>query len=107
MARQFRLYTAREEDTYRLSLTGELDMATVPDFEQALRTACADGAPTITVDLSGLAFVDSGGLVAILEGQRLCVGHGRKYRIDPRMSPAVRRLLEITGVERLPFGTDP
>jgi anti-sigma B factor antagonist len=103
MAPQFRLRTQHDGGDYRLSLTGELDLATVPDLERALSAACAEGARSVTLDLSGLAFIDSTGLKALLQGARLCVSHGCEYGIDRNMSPPVKRLLEIAGVGRVPF----
>jgi anti-sigma B factor antagonist len=103
MGGQFRLRSEHDGGDYRLSLTGELDIATVPQFEQALGAACADGAKSITVDLSGLAFIDSTGLRALLAGGEICVSHGSEYWIDRNMSPPVKRLLEIAGVGRVPF----
>src|SRR5438270_8164330 len=98
MVPQFRIRIDREDESYRLSLTGELDIATVPEFERAVGAAGSNGARSITVDLSGLAFIDSTGLRALLEAARLCAGNDCEYWIDERMSPPVKRLLEIAGV---------
>lgn len=106
MASPFQIDTEHDDDgRYRLALAGELDLAAAPSFLRALETACADGARSITVDLSGLTFIDSAGLRAVLQGHRLCFGHGSEYWLDPTMAPPIRRLLEIAGVrpDAIPF----
>jgi anti-sigma B factor antagonist len=103
MTTPFRLDVLEESHGRRFALSGEFDLAGAPIFEQALQAACADGARAITLDLSGLTFIDSTGLRAILAGQQLCVGDRREYWIERNMSPPVKRLLEIAGVGRIPF----
>jgi anti-sigma B factor antagonist len=46
---------------------GDLDVATVSGFREALRDAVRDGAGPVVVDLSEVDFVDSSGLGAIME----------------------------------------
>ena len=52
------------EDAY-LELAGELDAFTVSEFDEAF--ARTDGALDVTLDVSGLTFIDSTGLHAIVE----------------------------------------
>lgn len=49
---------------------GELDIATAPELEEALRLALASDAGAIVVDLRGIEMLDSTGLRALLEAQR-------------------------------------
>jgi anti-sigma B factor antagonist len=58
----FEIESARDAHTERLSLSGELDLASVSRVEQAVDAALAQGARTIVLDLSGMSFVDSSGL---------------------------------------------
>ncbi len=46
----------------RVTLTGELDIATVPRVQQAVDAMLAEGVTQITIDLAGVGFVDSSGL---------------------------------------------
>lgn len=46
----------------RLTLSGELDIATVPRFQEAIEVMLAAGARRLTIDLGPLAFLDSSGL---------------------------------------------
>ena len=48
-----------------LFLSGELDMATAEQFSSALAPAVTEGGP-ITVDISGLTFMDSTGVHALI-----------------------------------------
>jgi anti-sigma B factor antagonist len=85
-----------------LACTGELDLATVPVFEDALRRAAADGR-AIVVDLSELDFIDSRGLATILAFDRDLRESDRRLTIV-RGPDAVTRIFEITGVlDRLEF----
>jgi anti-anti-sigma factor len=79
----------------------------VPGFERALQTVCADGASAIVIDLSGVTFIDSAALRALLVGHELCISHGAEYWLDRDMASPVKRLLEIAGVGRVPFIGEP
>ena len=95
---------------HRLLLSGELEIASVPTLEGAVKRLCtAEGTTAITLDLSELMFIDSTGLAAIIFAGRLCEKHGYGFSLvqGPR---AVQRLFELTGlIDVLPFregGTD-
>jgi anti-anti-sigma factor len=72
---------------------GELDIATVPDFEQSFDEVVGSAPEAIVVDLSELTFIDSTGLRALLT-------MSERYKGDLGLtvgSPAVERIIEITG----------
>ena len=77
------------EDGFRLE--GELDMATAGELRELLHAA--EGDDPIVLDFSGVPFMDSSGLRALLEGARSddC---GPVVIKDP--TPQVRRLLDIS-----------
>ena len=52
----------QDADAGRLTLSGELDIATVPRFQEAIEGMLADGVRRLTIDLGPLAFLDSSGL---------------------------------------------
>lgn len=88
---------------YRLLLTGELDIASVPSLEASVSRLCVDGTRAITLDLSRLLFIDSTGLAAIVFAGKLCDKHGCQFSLVPGSS-AVQRLFELTGlIDVLPF----
>lgn len=89
-----------------LHLAGELDFATCPLFEQALKEA-QDDASVVSIDLQELTFIDCAGLAAIVHAAT------RAAAIETRLilvgaTGQVERLLELTGplraVEVVKFG---
>ena len=82
--------------THVIALRGELDVATVPALEEALRAALDAGRTALAIDLLELTFLDSTGLMVLLNGLR------RVMRQDGRLvlactNPTVLRLLDVTG----------
>ncbi len=81
-----------------VSVTGELDVATVPAVEAALRRAEACGADEVVLDLSGLTFIGSAGLRLILEADDRARSAG--HRLTLRTGAAVVRTVELAGAAR-------
>jgi anti-anti-sigma factor len=80
---------------------GELDMATQDELRAALEQQAGRGA--VTLDLSGLTFLDTSGLRLILETAEAANRGGFAFKVLPGI-PAVQRLFEIAGVrELIPF----
>ncbi|HLI00166.1 MAG TPA: STAS domain-containing protein [Acidimicrobiales bacterium] len=79
-------------------LQGDLDTYTAPRLRQAL--AALASAPRLVVDLSDVAFIDSAGLGALVGGIRRAQDAGGATAVVCRR-PALVRLLEMTGFERL------
>jgi anti-anti-sigma factor len=88
----------------RLALEGELDLANAKTVEMSLLEAMASG-HKVLVDLGKLEFIDSTGisiLVMALQGDG-----AEKISFLPSESAAVRRVLNLTGVdERMRFASD-
>ena len=82
-------------------LSGEADTATAALLLREMLAAQPDtGARLVTVDASGLLFLDSASLrVLILAARALRGRHGTLVFARPQ--PRVARLLEITGADRL------
>jgi anti-sigma B factor antagonist len=86
-----------QEPAYEVLLHGELDMSTAPQLREELLRLTSDGAKQVTIDLSGLAFVDSTGLSVLITGlKRLREVGGDMALRSPQ--PGTRRVLEITGL---------
>lgn len=81
-----------------LRLDGELDLASVPQLEDAVESALVDGATEIVLDLRGLEFVDSTGLRAILAQDKRSVELGQTFALV-RGPEQVQRLMHMTGVD--------
>jgi anti-anti-sigma factor len=82
--------------------SGELDLATVPRVEDALRSP--EGPVShVTLDLTNVSFMDTSGLRLVLEEEKRAAQSGRTYSLVPG-PPAVQRIFELSGVaDRLPF----
>jgi anti-sigma B factor antagonist len=89
---------AREYRT--LSLAGEIDIATVPALEGALR-AMAAHTTRLVVDLSAVTFIDSAGLRTLLLAYRQADALGCDLAVVGAC-PHVERMLEIAGVRDTP-----
>jgi anti-sigma B factor antagonist len=87
--------TTTEEDTVILALRGELDLTSAPQFEQEVLAAAARNPRRMVIDLSGLEFMDSTGLRALLIARERAQenGHELALRRGPRQ---VQRVLELT-----------
>ena len=87
----------------RLSLTGELDLDTVPELEAAVAAARAEGADEVVVDLSGLGFMDSSGLRCLVQADDRATAEGWRLILVRGPDP-VHRVFEITRMDqRLTF----
>ena len=82
--------------THVLALRGELDVATVPRLADPLRVAIAAGKTSVVIDLGELTFLDSTGLMVLLNGLRRVVRQGGNLVISCT-NPTVLRLFDITG----------
>jgi anti-anti-sigma factor len=82
----------------RLALIGELDIAVADQVEERLRQHRNDD-EQVRLDLSELEFIDSSGVRAIVLGLRHARDAGHALEVDRRISPAVRRMIEIMGIE--------
>ena len=81
-----------------LRIVGELDVATAPRLGDALTDTASQS--DLVLDLSGVTFLDSDGVHAILELCRTRNGHGPVVIRNP--SRAVTRVFEILALERYP-----
>ena len=93
----------QEDGRARLSVTGELDLATADAFAHRVRGLCGNGS-RLLVDLSGIEFIDSRGLRALEHAvSDVRRAHG-KLEIGPGLAAQVRRILEIAAVGKNPVG---
>jgi anti-anti-sigma factor len=93
---------SRDANEVRVSAHGEVDVATAPRLYEALSGPDVAAAGSVIADLSGVSFIDSTGLRALLTAAEDLAG---RLRIIP--SPACRRLFAVTHVEDLLETTDP
>jgi len=88
-----------------LVVTGDVDLATAPEFVAAADAWTASGRQgTVRLDLSGVTFLDSTGISALLEIRRAAVGAGNDVLVVAR-SNTVSRVLALAGIAEL-FAAD-
>jgi anti-anti-sigma factor len=96
---RFAVLTDTAVDTHRVTVRGELDMASGPKLARALDDPAATGTARTFVDMSEVGFIDSDGMRTLVEAGRRAEATGRELRLVSA-SPAVRRTLELTGFAR-------
>src|SRR6476661_6698491 len=90
--------TSATDDRLIVHVVGELDLGTVPLFLGALDDAIETASTRIELDLGQLGFMDSSGVGAYVNAFRRARSRGLTLAIGDR-SPAVDRVLELSGVE--------
>ncbi|HET8952970.1 MAG TPA: STAS domain-containing protein [Solirubrobacteraceae bacterium] len=80
-----------------VSITGDLDLATVPRLRAELAVEPVAGAGAVVVDLAGVTFMDSTGLSALLELERDLTARGGRLAIACPEG-AARLLFDVAGV---------
>lgn len=99
----FQVESAREQDAARVTLSGELDIATVPRVEAAVNATLTKDLCTLTIDMTGLRFVDSSGLRMFIVLDKRAQEEGWTLRLIPPGEP-VLTIFRVSGVEEnLPF----
>src|SRR5947208_7682238 len=88
----------------RLSLTGELDLASAPKLADRLARLRVRKSP-VRLDLSKLEFIDSTGIHLLIR----TVGEARikrwPFQIEPGVAPQVMRVLRLVRLEHFVMGT--
>jgi anti-anti-sigma factor len=85
------------DDTLRLTIFGDLDVAGVDAFTSRLAELKAAGRP-VRLDLSQLAFIDSAGVQALLVTLTDARSTGWRLEVAPDVSAVVQRAAQITGI---------
>ncbi|MGN6872722.1 MAG: STAS domain-containing protein [Solirubrobacteraceae bacterium] len=97
--------TGLDGDAVVVALAGELDLPVAPLVRDALVRALREPYQRLIIDLSGLTFIDSSGLYAILHADKRCREAGRMLTIRPG-PPNVQKVFELTNtIDCLPFSS--
>jgi anti-anti-sigma factor len=94
----FSISIEEAEETARVVLEGELDIATTPRADAEIRRVEQNGARVIVLDLRKLTFMDSTGLRLLVAADARARDAGHRLAIV-RGPAAVHRVLEITGLD--------
>jgi len=92
----FSVHPERVDGVYRLSVSGELDLATRDTLTDELKRAEASGSAFL-LDLTDLTFIDSTGIAVLVDAHRRSATDGRRFRIL-LVAGQVRDVLEMTGL---------
>jgi len=92
--------TDHRSDYTVLALAGRLNMVHAPKLRQAVAETVAEGHTRLAVDLSGVEFLDSSGLGALIGCLKLARQAGGDLRIAG-ITPQVRMVLELTSMYRV------
>jgi anti-anti-sigma factor len=95
---QFAVGVEERNGSVAVHVRGEVDMATNPELRAQLENAIKRGRPAV-VDLGQVTFIDGRGVATLVECAQSAAAAGCSLRIA-HPSIAVRRLVEIMGVER-------
>ena len=89
-----------DESTYVISLAGEVDLYTAPEFKQQLLDVIGEGGKDVVVDFSDTTFIDSTTLGVLVGGvKRLRPDGGRLSLVcDDRN---ITKIFEITGLDKV------
>ncbi len=105
--RPLQVESRQEGERVRLTLVGELDIATVPRLEGAIEAALAGGARELVVDLRSLGFLDSSGLRQFIVLADRAREEGFELALV-RPASSVLAVFQITRAEEnLPFVDEP
>ena len=87
-------------DAYVISLAGEVDLYTAPEFKQQLLEVIAQGAKHVIVDFSNTTFIDSTTLGVLVGGvKRLRTNEGQLTLVCTDRN--ITKIFEITGLDRV------
>lgn len=89
----FRIESGHVHGASIIVIDGELDLASAPQLVE-VSTKLAEGREAVILDLSSVTFVDSSGVRALLDAERIVGDKGRRMALL-RPGVAVTRLLDL------------
>ncbi|HEY1370327.1 MAG TPA: STAS domain-containing protein [Gaiellaceae bacterium] len=88
------------DEAFVISLAGEVDLYTAPDFKQELLTVIGQGGKQVVVDFSNTTFIDSTTLGVLVGGvKRLRSNDGQLSLVCSDRN--ITKIFEITGLDRV------
>jgi anti-sigma B factor antagonist len=83
-----------------LQVCGDLDIAVSAELSRELELLLEVGGERVAIDLSGVAFMDSSALSALVHAHTRAKERGQELMLL-RPSPACEKVLNITGLDRV------
>lgn len=97
------IHESQVDGCRRLSLTGELDLASAQVLEERLARLRALKQP-VTLNLSKLGFIDSTGLHLLIREIGEARANHWTLQLEPNLSPQVMRVFKLVHIEDLVLG---
>lgn len=94
----FNISESIEAHTVRIKVSGELDVAVIDQLQTRIDSVARAG-ETVVLDLSELSFIDSSGLNVIVTAFRQAKRDGWELRVEPDMTPPVKRVVTMMGLD--------
>lgn len=83
----------------RLSLSGDLDLASAPALAQEIDDQIRAGNHSVEIDFTDVGFIDSSGLAILVRAQRKLAAEGHALVLRA-LSPNLMRIFDVTGLVR-------
>jgi anti-sigma B factor antagonist len=83
-----------------IEVRGEVDLYTAPRMREAIVATASARMPTVVVDLSSVAYMDSSGVATLVEGLQLSRGYGGAFRLAG-LGGAVREVFKFAKLEKV------
>lgn len=103
----FEIHEREEEGLTRISVEGELDLATAPALANRLNQLRADRRQlrweersAVRLDLSNVEFIDSTGIHVLFEAIDYASMDGWRLELEGDLSPQVGQMAKFTGLDR-------
>jgi anti-anti-sigma factor len=90
----------RGDGSALLTLSGDLDHFSAPQFHETTKTLLQNGCRRLTVDLGRVEFMDSAGLAALLVLYRQCIDHGCELSLQDETGRQ-ENLYALAGLENV------
>ncbi len=99
MAIEFQISDRKvDDDTHVVSVTGEIDLFTAPEFKQRMSAPIDAGRSRLVVDLSETTFIDSSSLGVLIGAHRRLKLRGGALLVVCE-NEAITKTLKITGLD--------
>jgi anti-sigma B factor antagonist len=94
---------ANSPDAARVTVSGEVDLATAPALLQAAEELVKSTEGDVAIDMSEVTFIDSTGLGVLVQIRNAVTGRGSSL-VFATPSRSVQRALSLAGLDKV-FGT--
>ncbi len=80
---------------------GEIDLSNIDEFRSVLDATIARSPKAFIIDLTDISYIDSAGVAVVISAYRKMNKAGGVLAIVKPISPAVRRVLDLLGLQSL------